>query len=651
MRTRNLFALTLGCLSLVPVIFLAACGSSGSAKTQSTPVFTSTPVAVATQDVAYTYQLTAIDPAGGTVTFSLATAPAGTSFSGGDINTITWVPTAAQSRVSNSFAVKATTTSGGTAQQQWTVTPGGTITVNWINDYWGPNGQVPVPQQASLAANLSAMWTNPDGSYTVHKGSATATPGVFSIPNVPGGNYWLQNGVEAFWTSSGTFDLGANYAGPPTPTTGSSTPSTQFTFTLSGLESVPEFTPVSFLPAAYGIGPLQLFDSTNSTTLTQQQSGYIGSYVDWSQINTAFLMQWAPQSLTSSGNVVINNLVLGPSLTATGLSLTSGGTNPITETLQTSPQASITLSVPGASLWAPAFTSVAPAAPTPLASALGVSAQMYVTQGLATGTTIFSSSGGLGVGVEGEVALPSQMILASTESVDQINFTGCNLPGFILATPTVVQPAITTDQNFGALQYGDPYPSGWTRVLSLCQEATASIPIPGSTATATFLMVDNAAVAPSSTPLGPVVLPVQNPTMNGASFFGSSATTTNTITLGWNAPTGTAPIGYTVRVYILTTVEGLQTYTPTGGTLSTAGTSITLPPLAGGNTYVFTIAADADGSANIQTSPFRSSLPTGTAMVVSGPVAINPAAQMPAIHGDRRVIMKFSQPQTQVAPH
>jgi hypothetical protein len=36
--------------------------------------------------------------------------------------------------------VTAATASGGTAQQSWTVTPGGTITVNWINNYWTATG-------------------------------------------------------------------------------------------------------------------------------------------------------------------------------------------------------------------------------------------------------------------------------------------------------------------------------------------------------------------------------------------------------------------------------------------------------------------------------------------------------------------------------
>jgi hypothetical protein len=96
---------------------------------------------------------------------------------------------------------------------------------------------------------------------------------------------------------------------------------------------------------------------------------------------------------------------------------------------------------------------------------------------------------------------------------------------------------------------------------------------------------------------------------------------------------------------------GVPTYNITGGVFSVEQTSITLPPLAAGNTYVFAITAEADGTANIQTAPFRSSLPTGTATVVSAPITTSSGALTPAIHGDRRVITRLSQAQPAVKGH
>jgi len=273
--------------------------------------------------------------------------------------------------------------------------------------------------------------------------------------------------------------------------------------------------------------------------------------------------------------------------------------------------------------------------------------QIYVTQGLASGTVSLAPNVAAGIGT-----LVSPTSLVATQLPNSVSGIGCSSTGFLLASPVVPQAAITTDQNFGTLEYGDPYPSDWARTLTLCQEATASIPVPNSTSTATFLLVDTATVAPSSTPLAPVVLPVQNPIIDSAgSLFGATAANSNIVTLNWTAPTGTVPFAYTVRVYVQTTVEGEQSYTGTGAAFSTSATSITLPPLAGGNTYVFALTADADGNANIQTSPYRSALPTGYATVVSGPVTISSAEQMPAIHGDRSIIERFSRPLSHDSSH
>ena len=189
MRLCKFLPLTIVLFACLTMTIACGSGSGGGSQTQpSTPIFTSSPVTTATQDVAYSYQLAATDPAGGSVTFTLTTSPSGAALSG---STVSWTPTAAESRVSNSFSVTAKTASGGTAVQSWSVTPGGTITVNWVNTYWTADGASQVPEVSSGASNLSAMWTNPDGSITVQKGSWSSA-GVFVIPNVPAGFYWLQ---------------------------------------------------------------------------------------------------------------------------------------------------------------------------------------------------------------------------------------------------------------------------------------------------------------------------------------------------------------------------------------------------------------------------------------------------------------------------
>jgi hypothetical protein len=171
--------------------YLVACGRNSYSAPQN-PVFTSTPVTAASQGASYIYHMTATDPAGGTVTFSLTTAAAGASLSGA---TISWAPTAAESRVSNSFTAKATTPSGGSATQSWTVTPTGTVTVNWVDTDWTPAGPLQIPKLTDLVP--SALVPQPDGSLELLSGTL-ASPGVYNIGQVPGGYYWLIQGTSAW---------------------------------------------------------------------------------------------------------------------------------------------------------------------------------------------------------------------------------------------------------------------------------------------------------------------------------------------------------------------------------------------------------------------------------------------------------------------
>jgi len=337
----------------VMVALLASCGSNSSSSphSSSAPIFTSTPVTVAEQSVAYSYQVAATDPSGGTVTFSLTTAPSGAALSG---STVSWTPTAAQSRVPNNFTVTATS-SGGSATQSWTVTPNGTITVNWVDTYWSPSGPVQVPQPASAALSIQALVPQADGSITLLNGSATSTPGVFTVANVPAGNYWLAaGGGGAFWTSSATFDAGQDIA-IGQPPFASTTNTTTLAFDVSGMasDSTEEYVEF-FTDPLSGFTLLGAPPGSTSVSATLTAEGYL----DWSQIHDGFLMQY---ELTPLGS--LNNYVLGPELELPNLTLTDGATNPISGTLNSATETSLDLSVSG-SQWASAFNNAGPASAT-----------------------------------------------------------------------------------------------------------------------------------------------------------------------------------------------------------------------------------------------------------------------------------------------
>jgi len=217
----------------------------------------------------------------------------------------------------------------------------------------------------------------------------------------------------------------------------------------------------------------------------------------------------------------------------------------------------------------------------------------------------------------------------------------CSQPFFF---PAAVEPAVLTDLNFGTLQYGDPFPSNWTRELAFCQSVT----LPFQVGSQSFPIALNygMTVAPSTPTLAPLAQPVVNPTINGSNLFTTTSVNNTVGTLSWSTANGTSPFGYTVCVFQVIPVQnGLELLV--AGNYSTAQTSMTLPPppLTAGNTYIFVIITEVDGVANMQTSPYRSQLPTAFATVMSAQVAISAGASGPQLRGDPKVLKRFLQPQ------
>jgi len=578
------------------------------------PILTSTPGIAASQGALYSYQVSATDPAGGAVAFSLAVSPAGATLVGNQLN---WTPDAAQSRVANSFTITATTSSGGTKTQSWTVTPTGTITVSVIDTFWTSTGPQTNPGGCALCA---AVVPNADGSYTVIPGSNTA-PGTVTIPNVPGGYYWLavshnlaDDITAGFWTSSSTVDLGRDISG--SLTAGTTSQNTIFDFNIGGLD------PTSS-PSLVAVSTPNFVMSADSDATTASGTTTIDGTEDWSKVDTVFLRQYEPASLGS-----LNFLTLGPALTLTNPGYIDGATNTIAETLQPSPQTSLDLSVPG-SQWASLLNgNLGPSAAQVLGSWLSVTAEPFITGRNESPDTLAPN-----------VALVTDPLPTVGLLGSPIDFC---LDGALLGLPPIGESAILTDQDFGALNYGDPYPSSWTRAVEFCQAATVSFPVMGSSITSfPFPLPFGVAVPPSSSPsLAPLAEPVRNPTVNGGSLFTVSSVDTTAITLSWSAPAGAAPAGYRILLYTEISMPN-SVALASAGTFGTAQTSVTLPPLMAGQTYIFIITTVADAATNMETSPYRSALPAGFASVISAPVTIDSGAMAPAVHGDAQAFQQL----------
>jgi hypothetical protein len=615
---------------ILVIPMLAACGSATHVAPPG-PLFTTTPGTQVAEGATYTYRIAATDPGGTAVSFALTTAPTGAALSG---NTITWTPTPAQSRIANKFRVTATAAAGDTSTQSWAVTPNGTVNLSWIDTYWKDSGPLPVPfdwtQNVGAAAQVAALVPQADGSILVLKGSGKAD-GTFSIPNVPGGFYWLRIApLATYWTSSSTFDFGHDVIGSPLRAT-SGLQNTIFNISASGLDPLRTEDWFGFLtdqqmldiefPRAVPVG---------STTV--DVSAIVRSNIDFSQASAGFLMQFEPVFLGS-----LNGLALGPELTLSNLSVQNGATNFITGALNASPESSFALSINGSS-WAPLFNNAGPTAANPIGSVLTVSAQPFATGRLASGMNSFlgpnlplftSASQGIGFGS------PSGAVTSCANSSDTL-FT----------LPVASQPPILTDQNFGTLLYGDPFPSAWLRIFSFCQKASLQVPIPSSGATVPFLLVDGASTAVPTAPVAPLVSTVRDLMINGVSLSVPRTINTTAINLSWSPPSSGTPSSYSVQLFILgTQPDGSMLYFPSEK-FSTAKTSMTpLITLQAGRVFVLLVTAQVDGLANVESSPNRSGLPIGFASFVSAPVTVGSPGIGLVIHGDASSAERILSPQ------
>jgi hypothetical protein len=588
-------------------IFIGCGGGGGGMTTPATPTFTSTPVTAAEEGTTYTYQVTASSPDKSVITYALSGGPIGATLSG---NTITWTPTHAESRVANAFTAKATTAAGGSAAQTWSVTPNGNINITDVISYWGPSGANNVPR-IWLPGGLypAALVPQPDGSLA-RLGGAVNPDGSFGIPNVPAGYVWLQ--VEPsvyFWIATSDFDFGEDIIGAPaTPLNPPVT--TTFNYSISGLQPAQPGDYLSVRSEGEDLVqlPFPLFLSNGATSVNAVIPE--PSIVDWSKIDTLFISQYLA---TTSGT--FSGFALGPTQTLTGLTLANGTTNNITATLSPSPSASISLSIKGTQ-WASATASIGPSASGPISSNYFLFAQPYLTDRL-TGR-FYAIDSGPSFSLLRPAPPPSPINTLSVFGLCGNSVTPAGFP-----SPTFPLPPIVTDVDYGALSYGDPFPSTWQRLFQYCQASEVSLPRPNSSVTDTFLLSNRQITAAPTGPVTPILSPVQNPMINGASIFQTATLNTTSMNLSWSAPAIGQPYGYYVTVYQLGTQinGGTEEYIGVAR-FGTAKTSIQVPFLSAGNTYVFLITSEADGMAQMETNPLRAKIPNGEAAVLSAPMVI-----------------------------
>jgi hypothetical protein len=593
---------------------VSAMAAGGASATQSwtvttlcVPVFTSSAPQMAEENVAYTYALAASTSHGVSVKFQLTTAPAGATLNG---NVISWVPTSAQSRVANQFAVTATATGGGTANQSWAVTPNGTISGSCIDTYWAAQGNVAVPNDLS-AYTVVAEVPQADGSFQNISGAGKAD-GTFSIPNVPAGYYSLKLHTPTdplgfatfYWTNSSTFDCGTDYAGRPAQSTINGSIAVD---NLNGLDSwatsdnlvltSPNARVYCYLLVSNAISfpnwkntscPFDSSPANDSTTFTPTDPApFTGPPIDPSLGDTSYVLQYES---------VPNGSALGPALAQPSLALTSGNADAtLSGTFTSSASIGVTIGfIVEGSAWAQVYNEQGPPSATPDQFYFGLSVQPIV----------------------------SSQVVAE---------------GPPLELESLQIPQVTTDGSQQELpSYNNPFPSNWLTVFSAHggskMFSAECEPLPNEPLTNVCAEVGYATSTLPTTRIAPPMSPVLNPALNGTSLFTVTTTTSPTVTLSWNVPTGLTPYGYGIYVYQITypSSNSSNSSAPSVGLMAlayTAQTSTTIT-LNGSefpavNTFVFVIRALADGGlANIASAPNHTKYPTAYADVMSGPITI-----------------------------
>jgi hypothetical protein len=554
-------------IAAVSCMLHTGCGDSSTSRGGPVvdPTFSSSPPASAEEGKTWSYTVAANDPSGGSVSYTLKTAPDGASLSGA---TVTWKPTHAQSRVDNSFVISAKTSEGGSADQSFTVTPNGIIQGTAIDHAVTGSGIKSYPEDLSRVP-VTALIPDGNGGFNVAAGSGD-NQGNFSIPNVPAGSFWLQLPQVArgniydnyIWTSSSDVDAGSllNGRGDAVRSTRDVTVNTNVNLGVppaSG-DTVRFASPDLFVFGGPGIVTQPL------TTFFLQA----GDLIDGSKGDRAFLAHYqysSPVPLSSMNSIV-------EAKEYDSITETSGGSINLTGTM--SPVGGSTIEpVISVTQFDALFAGLQ------LGSAL-VDRHFY----------LYDSGYDGSEGFAGGVSLLDALLSDSSDS---------DLGSLTYGTVTSNGVPYYTYQDYGRRQYVDGFGT-WTFSIGSVNVSNV-LPSPGS-------------------PITPVIGLVQSPLINGVDFYTAQDNLPATPTISWSSPTlGTATF-YTVSLVDITgypfSYETVYLYTDQQ--------SVTVPPntFQPGEEYVIEITATYDPVTTFSSAPFREGPSLAYSTTTSGAITI-----------------------------
>lgn len=610
--------------------------TSPIAVTIPNPTFSSVPsTTLAEATATYTYPITATDPAGTAITYSLTTSVTGASISS---STLSWTPTGTPPltgrEMPTSFTVKATTALGGTNTQTWTVTPLRAVTLTVIDNFWASAGKdteaIPTPIPPPVDVIVPGSSTPLVGVL----GTDNSGYAYYTFHNVPAGYYWLEGGpTEKFWTNTSSFDVGTDYVGQKlsgnaTAMTLDIAPPTGLTIDpfaagdaiwIGSADANSWYNPTT-QPAASATSSV-FTDVTDSIPLLTLPALTVDSYILQYEWGTPGGTYYQGLSLTASQTEGSGFNYTSP---ISGSLLPSA--TPETLSLQMTGWAA--LATEGEATFFGTYLSALPYTTPPLAAIGGgmpscIMGSGFVPCGVANSNYVGINGWPAGSG-------PEPATITNAPHDDRQN--GGPGPLYMAWAERCLNTGAVGDGCNGAadgdavtLSFSAPFTTAPPYVLWSQQETSVLI----GSFEQLFTMYSNSAVEFTSIPSGtqtvqPVVGTVKSPTINGADLF-TAASPTAPLKLSWTAPTtnySARLAGYDVTVYAVPT-------TPTGywgsvvAKFYTPTPSVTLPTgkLPAG-TYVFVIEAIADGTADVTAKPYRSGYPNGKSQVVSQAMTI-----------------------------
>ena len=444
--------------------------------------------------------------------------------------------------------------------------PPSTRTVSGTEIVHFKNGPVPVDLSTTTIAALVPNGTG----YNVLSGTGTGS-GTFSIPNVPSGFYLLQIGAQYVWTSNTVVDADS-IAAYRSDIVAANPNTTTVSFDLTNLHSW-QATDILELACPNNNTFEGPFPGTVGETTFTGTFPYFGNLSVASEGDQYYVAQLITQNL---GSYVFTGL--GRYFAPAKFNQAQGSNTPIDGRLRTVTQnQKFEANINGADLTAQAL------AANP-------------------GAVLLSTSAGLSV-------YPGSFVHGqNTATTDLI----------IQQSP----PFLTTNGNLGQVSYGDPYPSKWPKIVAYYWLANTSYTAPGATNSAamvTYTYGITLNLPTASSPVKPLVGVVQNPLVNGKSFFTNQTGVGLTPILKWSPPSIGTASHYDVGVYQLVNNAGNTVIVPVAG-FHTQGKSLRIPSgvLSAGQAYVFLVRPWYIPGVSFAKTPFINGSTDASADVTSG---------------------------------